>query len=164
MRKFSFAFPLLLLDTGHARKNTLATISDITQSQGTHLEGEGKVDWELKVFAGKERGSLTGNQHSSSSSTPTTNLLRRISNFFIERHSAALFYQVLPGLLKRQRRSGICEWSNEVAQKIPENPDFIQTCHNLLPQVLRCLSRKFPFWGGKCIPFLVSSHWFQKPE
>ena len=43
-----------------------------------------------------------------------------------------------------------------VAQKILENPDFIQTCHNLLPQLLRFLSRKFPLSGENTSHFLLA--------
>lgn len=54
--KFSFAFPLLLLDMGRARKNALTSISIslITRDRG-------KVDWEQKVFVEKEGRTLTSN-------------------------------------------------------------------------------------------------------
>lgn len=124
-------------------------------SQGTRLEGGGKAGWELKVFVEKERRSLTSNQHSSSSSYPNYQFTQEDLKFLHrKRHCSIALSSIAQALEVSETEQHLRIELLRVALKIPENPDFIQTCHSLLPQVLRFLSRKFPFSGENPSHFL----------
>lgn len=64
---------------GHAKENTLTTISDSPEAQG-----EGKVAWELKAFVRTKEGHLPVTSVLQAPVTPTTALPGKISNFIIE--------------------------------------------------------------------------------
>lgn len=150
--------PPPLLDVGHAWKNALATISDITQSQGTHLEREGKVVWELKVFVEKKRRPLTSNQHSSSSSYP---------NYWFTQEDLKFLHRQTPQhcSMKYCRRSWSVREGAAFANGAPHScteDTWISRLYPSLPQSVvsgfEVSIQTISIFGGKCVPFLVSSH------